>query len=127
MSTALAAADVMKLSDPGGAASAALQYGTALSAFATAAVTEGTVANYNAFDEQNFLLALQLHRALLKATGQADRAVRRARFQTVLQGQRRPAVLIEGGYLSSPAEARRIADPAFRQKLAEAVAEGVEP
>lgn len=52
MSTALAAADVMKMSDPGGEASANLQFSTALSAFATAAVTEGTVANYNMFDLQ---------------------------------------------------------------------------
>ena len=51
-----------------------------------------------------------------------DRGVRRARFMVVLRGQRRPAVLIEGGYLSNPREARRIADPNYRQKLAEAVA-----
>ena len=37
-------------------------------------------------------------------------------------GASRPAVLIEGGYLSNPQEARLIADPAFRQKLAESVA-----
>jgi N-acetylmuramoyl-L-alanine amidase len=43
----------------------------------------------------------------------------------VLRGQRRPAVLIEGGYLSNPREARRIADPVYRQKLAEAVAEAL--
>lgn len=79
----------------------------------------------NAFDEPNFLLALQVHRAVLKATGQADRGVRRARFPTVLQGQNRPAVLVEGGYLSNPAEARRIGDAAFRQKLAKAVAEAI--
>jgi N-acetylmuramoyl-L-alanine amidase len=52
-----------------------------------------------------------------------DHGLRRARFMVVLRGQRRPAVLIEGGYLSNPREARRIADPAYRQKLAEAVAE----
>jgi N-acetylmuramoyl-L-alanine amidase len=30
--------------------------------------------------------------------------------------------LIEGGYLSNPAEAKHVADPAFRQKLAESLA-----
>jgi N-acetylmuramoyl-L-alanine amidase len=40
----------------------------------------------------------------------------------VLQGQRHPAVLIEGGYLSNPHEAGKIESAAFRQKLAEAVA-----
>jgi N-acetylmuramoyl-L-alanine amidase len=79
----------------------------------------------NAFDEQNLQLAVRLHRALLNATGQPDRGVRRARFMTVLQGQQRSAVLLEGGYLSNPAEAQRIADPAFRQQLAEAVAKAL--
>ena len=43
----------------------------------------------------------------------------------VLKGQHRPAVLIEGGYLSNPAEARKIADPEYRQAMAEGVARGL--
>ena len=81
----------------------------------------------NAFDEANFQLALGVHRALLKGAGLVDRGVRRARFLGVLRGQNRPAILIEGGYLSNPREARRIADPAFRQKLADAVAKALSP
>jgi N-acetylmuramoyl-L-alanine amidase len=76
----------------------------------------------NAFDTQNLQYAVRIHRSLLEATGGADRGVRRARFMGVLRGQNRPAVLLEGGYLSSPREARAIADPEFRRKLAEAVA-----
>jgi len=76
----------------------------------------------NAFDAENLQYALRLHRALLQMNRMADRGVRRARFLTVLRGQNRPAVLIEGGYLSNPREARRISDPAYRQKLAVAVA-----
>jgi len=58
-----------------------------------------------------------------------DRGIRRARFMTVLKDQRRPSVLLEGGYLSNPEEAKLIATPEYRQKLAEAVAEalGVNP
>ena len=82
----------------------------------------GLVFANNAFDEQNFQLALKVQRALVKGAGIGDRGVRRARFLGVLRGQNRPAILIEGGYLSNPNEARRIADPAYRQKLAEAVA-----
>ena len=81
----------------------------------------------NAFDEANYQLALGVHRALLKHVGESDRGVRRARFLGVLRGQNRPAILIEGGYLSNPREARRIADPAFRQKLADAVARALSP
>jgi len=76
----------------------------------------------NAFDVQNLTLALAVHRALLQANGNHDRGVRRTRYPGVLRGQQRPAILIEGGYLSNPREARQIADPAYRQKLAEAVA-----
>jgi N-acetylmuramoyl-L-alanine amidase len=76
----------------------------------------------NAFDAENLQYALRLHRGLLQIEGLADRGVRRARFLGVLRGQNRPAVLLEGGYLSNPKEAKRIADPAYRQLLAEAVA-----
>lgn len=51
MTTALAATDVTLLNGPGDEASN-IQYGAALSAFATAAVTEGTVANARNFDIQ---------------------------------------------------------------------------
>lgn len=80
----------------------------------------------NAYDDQNLRYALRLHRALLTVNGNLDRGVRRARFLDVLAGQQRPAVLIEGGYFSNPAEAKQIADPAYRQKLAEAVASALQ-
>jgi len=76
----------------------------------------------NAFDVQNVQLAYEVHRALLRASGGRDRGVRHARFPGVLRGQQRPAILVEAGYLSNPEEARRIAEPAYRQRLAEAVA-----
>jgi N-acetylmuramoyl-L-alanine amidase len=81
----------------------------------------------NGYDAENLQLAFRLHQAVLKESGLADRGVRRARFLGVLRGQSRPAVLIEGGYLSNPQEARRIADPDYREKLAEAVAQALLP
>ncbi len=81
----------------------------------------------NSFDTQNMLLAEHLHRALLHATNLEDRGVNRARFIGVLRGQRRPSVLIEAGFLSNPQEAKRIENPEFRQKLAEAVATALRP
>jgi len=76
----------------------------------------------NQYDAENLQLAVHLHMALLRATGLEDRGVQRARFIGVLDGQHCPAVLIEGGYLSNPREAKLIESPEFRQKLAEAVA-----
>jgi hypothetical protein len=52
MSTALAATDVSRLSDPLGTETIPLQYSTALSAYSTTTVTEGTVANYYSYDNQ---------------------------------------------------------------------------
>ena len=76
----------------------------------------------NHFDELNIQLAVRLHGAVLPASGEEDRGIRRARFMGVLVGQKRPAVLLEGGYLSNSCEAGKIESPEFREKLAEAVA-----
>lgn len=79
----------------------------------------------NAFDTQNLQYSLRLQRAMLTVSGQRDRGVRRARFMGVLLGQNRPAVLLEAGFLSNPAEAARVADPAYRQDLAQAMADAL--
>jgi N-acetylmuramoyl-L-alanine amidase len=80
----------------------------------------------NRFDAQNLRLAYRLHREVLAVTGGRDRGLRHARFLAVLRGQNRPAVLIEGGYLSNPAEAKLINTTEHRQKLAEAVAKALQ-
>jgi N-acetylmuramoyl-L-alanine amidase len=80
----------------------------------------------NAFDLQNLQYAYRFQKAVLAAVPMPDRGVRRARFMGVLRGQNRPAVLIEGGYLSNPEEARLIDKSSHRQKLAEAVANALE-
>jgi N-acetylmuramoyl-L-alanine amidase len=80
----------------------------------------------NAYDPENVRFAVRMHRAILEVNGHLDRGVRRARFLGVLRGQQRPAVLVEGGYLSNPREARQIGTPGYRQKLAEAVAKALE-
>jgi N-acetylmuramoyl-L-alanine amidase len=76
----------------------------------------------NAHDAGNLRLAVRVQRAMSAVTGAADRGVRRARFMEVLRRQDRPAILAEGGFLSNPDEARRIAQPEYRQRLALAVA-----
>ncbi len=76
----------------------------------------------NLYDAENIQLGERLHRSILQVNGHQDRGLRRARFLGVLKWQQRPAVLIEGGYLSNPTESRKIADPNYRQQLAVAVA-----
>ena len=75
----------------------------------------------NEFDSENILLASRLHQSLVKSSGRRDRGVRRARFMTVLREQRRPAVLVEGGFLSNTTEGNLILDPAYRQQMAVAI------
>lgn len=78
----------------------------------------------NRFDAANMALAWGIQRRLLAGTGAEDRGVRRARF-AVLRTLSCPGVLIEGGFMSSRKEGALIADAAYRQKIADAVAAGI--
>lgn len=60
----------------------------------------------------------------LKASGISSRGVRKANFRVIADTDD-PAVLVEMGYLTNPSEASRLSQPAYRQKLAEAIARGV--
>ena len=80
----------------------------------------------NAQDFGNQHLALRVQRSLLQTAGMPDRGVRRARFMAVLKTQQRPAILIEGGYITDRNEAKLIASPEYRQKLALGVAKALE-
>ena len=76
----------------------------------------------NRFDTANLALAYRAQRLLLKETHAHDDGVKRARFMGVLRFQNRPAILIEGGFLSNPREAASIQTGAYRETLAQAVA-----
>ena len=78
----------------------------------------------NRFDTFNLLLGWNVQRSLVKATSAEDRGVRRARF-AVLRPLNCPGILVEGGFISSRAEGAQIANAAYRQKLAEAISDGV--
>ena len=79
----------------------------------------------NEFDEASLALATCVQSSLLGRLPQTDRGVRRARF-AVLRFTRAPAILIEGGYLTNERESLVINDPIWRERLAEAIAQGVE-
>jgi hypothetical protein len=54
-----------------------------------------------------------------------DRGIKRARF-VVLRDNVVPGVLIEGGFLTNATDDMRIANPAFRQNMAQAIVQGIE-
>ncbi len=79
----------------------------------------------NVTDVQSLALSESIYHSLLGNIPQVDRGVKHARFAVIRLAQV-PAVLIEGGFVSSVTEARQIATPAYRQQLAEAIVTGIE-
>lgn len=79
----------------------------------------------NANDHWNIALGYQVHRRMIADLPAADRGLKRARW-AVLRDAECPAILIEAGFLSNDTEARKIASSAYRQKIAEAIADGVQ-
>ncbi|MFT3914794.1 MAG: N-acetylmuramoyl-L-alanine amidase [Anaeromyxobacteraceae bacterium] len=69
-------------------------------------------------------LAYALHDRLLAVLGAEDHGVKQAPFY-VLAGARMPAVLLELGFISHPDESQRLRDPAYQDRIATAIAEGV--
>ena len=78
----------------------------------------------NRYDPWNALLGYHIHNQVIDSLRGEDRGFKRARF-AVLRLVNSPGVLVEAGYLSNNDEARRIATPAYRASLAEALAQGV--
>ncbi len=78
----------------------------------------------NEFDQASMLLAYHIHRKLIGRIDSPDRGIKRARF-VVLRDAPCPAVLVECGFLSNAREARELANPTHRQRLADAIADGI--
>jgi len=78
----------------------------------------------NRRDPVNILLGFEVHRRVLASLGTSDRGLKRRRL-AVLRPLECPGVLVESAYLSNEAEARRVATPEFRQRIAQAIADGI--
>jgi N-acetylmuramoyl-L-alanine amidase len=74
----------------------------------------------NASNVKNMLLAFEIQKALVRNNGSEDRGVKRARY-AVLRTARMPAVLVEAGFMTNPAEAANIYSAAWRKKTAQAI------
>jgi N-acetylmuramoyl-L-alanine amidase len=69
-------------------------------------------------------LANTLQASMLAATGMNDRGVKQARFY-VLRQTTMPAALVEVGFVTGAQDAPRLADPAWRSTMAQAIARGI--
>lgn len=76
------------------------------------------------YSRKSAAFAATVHRNLLGVMGTPDRGLRQRGFY-VVRNTRGPAVLVEPGFLTNPAEARRIASSSFQDRLASALAKAV--
>ncbi len=70
-------------------------------------------------------LAYDIHERLVAGLGAEDHGVKQAPFY-VLAGAHMPAVLLEVGFISNDAEAAKLRTREYREKIAEAVAAGIQ-
>jgi len=75
----------------------------------------------NVCDAENMALACATHASLICHARLYDRGIKRARF-VVIRDIAIPGVLIEGGFLSNPGDARQIATAQYRQEEAQCIA-----
>jgi N-acetylmuramoyl-L-alanine amidase len=78
----------------------------------------------NAHDGQNALLAFEMAKSITASIPLEDRGLKRSRFE-VLREAGMPAILVEGGFMSNPADAKNIYDAAFRKRMAQAIVDGI--
>ena len=81
-----------------------------------------TVANRDG--DGSLLFAYQVQKSLVQNLNMDDRGVRHARF-AVLCDAAMPAILIECGYMTHPAEGKKIYDAAYRRQMAQAIVKGI--
>lgn len=115
--------------DGGGPAVKGLEVFCLTAAHTSSTNSRGEGANTGAYpgnqlDAKNMFLAFQVQKTVSNSLGMEDRGVKRARF-AVLRSATMPAILIEGGFMSNKAEAKKIYDPAYRRQMAHAITEAV--
>ncbi|MFC2049330.1 N-acetylmuramoyl-L-alanine amidase [Chlamydiota bacterium] len=74
---------------------------------------------------QSKVLGQEVLKTIVKQTGAESRGVKQANF-AVVRETKMPAILIEAGFLSNPAERARIHDHKYRRSLAQGIAQGID-
>ncbi|MDX2081495.1 MAG: N-acetylmuramoyl-L-alanine amidase [Terrimicrobiaceae bacterium] len=78
----------------------------------------------NESDLESFALANAVYHAMHGRMEMYDRGVKRARF-AVLRLAKVPAILVEGGFLTNPEDARKVASRQWRDGYARSIAQGI--
>jgi len=75
--------------------------------------------------ERSKALATSVHNQIISLTGANNRGVKSARF-FVIRNVSMPAILIETGFVTNPTEAANLSNPAYQERMAAAIARGVD-
>jgi N-acetylmuramoyl-L-alanine amidase len=78
----------------------------------------------NVFDDRNILLAYEVLKSITTSLPLVDIGVKHSHL-AVLKDARMPAILIEGGFMSDPQDAKNIYDADFRQRMARSIVDGI--
>ncbi|MEM9015371.1 MAG: N-acetylmuramoyl-L-alanine amidase [Verrucomicrobiota bacterium] len=78
----------------------------------------------NVRDAENIAFATAVHAHVIHELRSVDRGIKRARFN-VLRGINKPAILFEGGFVTNKTEGKQIHDPAYRQRVADSIANAI--
>lgn len=88
------------------------------------AVWSGAQTFYDQANEEGRNLAICVQTELVRQLGPNHRKAKTGRFR-VLTDTHMPAALVEVGFLSNPREANLLADPGYRQRVAESIYQGL--
>ncbi len=96
----------------------------------TSAAARGTEVYAQVANGTSAQLARRIHDGIVRRAGTPARGVKRRVGQNgdyygVLRNSPVPAVIVEGAFLSNPTDARLLASPDFRQRVADGIADGV--
>ncbi len=75
--------------------------------------------------QRSLKAASAIQREMLRSTGAADRSLAERADIAGFNWATVPSVLVEAGFLSNPAEDKKLSDPTYQDKLADGIARGV--
>ena len=75
-------------------------------------------------NQRGYRLAALIHPRVIRAMASIDRGIRHRSYR-VLRKNRLPAILVECGFLTNPAEAAQITDYHSRERLARAIGDAI--
>jgi N-acetylmuramoyl-L-alanine amidase len=76
------------------------------------------------YSQGGYGLAAHIQQAVASGLGTSNRGMKFARYK-VLRTCSRPAVIVEGGFISTAKDLRRCLDPKYRQRLAESIGDAI--